>query len=96
MSAEIVPLPAPNPSRLNDVTLSNITAELGRRRLSARRAAHLLGMSQQAVSDRLNGRTRINLDDVQRFAELFGVDPTSLLRRPEGWAPRGSNPEPAD
>ncbi|WP_350339677.1 helix-turn-helix domain-containing protein [Actinotalea lenta] len=88
MSIAITPLPAPSPDRLNDVVLANITAELGRRRLSARRAAALVGMSQQAVSDRLNGRTRLNLDDVQRFAELFGMDPTELLVRHQGLEPR--------
>lgn len=60
------------------------------------------------VGKRLNGQVPMSLDDLELFARALGVEPTELLPKgwihtspppPEGdagWAPRGSNPQPAD
>lgn len=91
----VIPLPAPTADRLNDLVQRNVLGELARRRVTQRQAAAMLGQSEQAFSDKLRGRTRLTLDDLQRLAELLGMEPEALLRRPEGWAPRGSNSQPA-
>lgn len=78
MSA-VTPLPAGDLDRLNDVVMSNVLAELGARRVTQREAAKALGISEQAFSDRVRRRTRITLDDVERFAEMLGLEPFDLL-----------------
>ncbi|WP_372593576.1 helix-turn-helix domain-containing protein [Actinotalea sp.] len=73
---------------LTDVVTSNVRAEIARRRLSQRRACVGLGLSQQALSDRLTGRVRLTIDDLARFASFLGLEPSELLVRHQGLEPR--------
>lgn len=52
------------------------------RRLSQRRVAPAIGLSQQALSDRLIGRTPFTLADLDRLAEYLGVTVVELLAPP--------------
>lgn len=76
-----MPLPAPENDRLNDLVMDNVLAELARRRVTQRQAARSLGISEATFSDRVRGRTRLTLDDIERFAALLDVDPADLLAR---------------
>ena len=83
-----MPLPAPENDRLNDLVMDNVLAELARRRVTQRQAARSLGISEATFSDRVRGRTRLTLDDIERFAALLDVDPAELLaRRGRGGTP---------
>ena len=44
-------------------------------------------MIQSAVSDRYRERTPWTLDELQRVAELMGVEVSDLLARPKGFEP---------
>jgi hypothetical protein len=59
MSIEMAPGPWDD---LNDITIDNVRAEVARRRLSMRGAAIAMGMSQQRLSDKMNGRSRLTLN----------------------------------
>lgn len=61
-----------------------VRALMARRRVSGRRLAELLDVSPSWVSYRMTGVTPIGLDDLQRIAEVLGVDVVDLL------PPRGS------
>ncbi len=83
----VTPLPLAQHDRLNDVVTTNLLAELARRRVTQRAAARALGISEQAFSDRVRGRTRTTLDDLQAYSLLLGINPAALLVRPEGLEP---------
>ncbi len=74
------------------------------------RMAAVLGLSQQAVSSKRNGKTPFTLDELEVVASMFGMKTEDLLIKaraltdppavaegagPE-WAPWGSNPQPTD
>ena len=61
------------------IVASNVRAELARRRISQTRLAHLLKMSQPAVSKRLSGITPIDINDLFGIADALGVAPADLL-----------------
>jgi transcriptional regulator with XRE-family HTH domain len=44
-----------------------------------------LGISRTALTNRFIGRTRLTLDDLDKFAEIFGVDRQDLLDGPGEW-----------
>ena len=59
---------------------ANTRAELARRKIPQARIAARLGISQQAISERLNGKTRITVDELVAIADEIGVDADVLLR----------------
>lgn len=58
---------------------ANLRALKGRRRVSDAAIAVGTGLSRSAVNDRLNGNTRIQLDDLGKFAAYFDVTIEQLL-----------------
>ena len=58
----------------------------------------LVGVGRNSVSDRERGIKPWTVDEIQRAADVLGVPIVQLFERPdsEGWAPRGSNPQPTD
>lgn len=77
----VTPLPLVESDRLNNTVMGNVLAELAWRRVSQRQAARALGISEQAFSDRVRGRTRLTVDDLERLAELLDVEPGELVTR---------------
>lgn len=87
---------------------AEVRAALARARVSGNRLSTLLGQSQPYWSRRLTGKVAFDVDDLAAIAGLLGVDVTSFFAaevsapRPAGpaggagWAPRGSNSQPAD
>ena len=67
---------------INDLVAEEIRALLARRRMSASDLARHTGMTQRAISRRLTGEKIIDVDDLQRIADVLGVDITDLLPRP--------------
>lgn len=68
--------------RLTEQVAEEIRALLARRRMSGRELARRMGASPSWVNFRLTGAQPINLDDLQRIAEVLEVDITDLLPRP--------------
>lgn len=65
---------------LVESTAALVREELAHRGIRQRQAAPAIGLSQQALSDRLTGRTPFTLPDLERLAELLGIDVLELLQ----------------
>lgn len=75
----------------------NVRAEASRRSMTQERLATVLGMSQQAISDRLRGRTPLTLDELDVLAAAFGMTVTELIdgsRSPDPAGPVSSPDAP--
>jgi len=76
------------PSGLRLAAAEEVRALMGRRRMSQTALADVLGVTQTQVSKRLRGVIPFDIDEIERLAEYFGVDPADLLgssgRRPSG------------
>lgn len=66
-------------TNLSGLVAANIRAELARRNIPQAAVADALGLSNAAVSRRLNGRAPIDIDDLENIAGLLDVAPVSLL-----------------
>ncbi|WP_366246816.1 helix-turn-helix transcriptional regulator [Cellulomonas sp. 73-145] len=84
----VIPFPERDYTNLGDVAQANLRAALARRQVPQEAVASLLGLSQQAVSDRLRGRVKLTVDDLGRLADLLGLEPAELLVRHQGLEPR--------
>lgn len=76
MSIDVQPTVRPN---LTEQVAEEIRVLLTRRRMSGRQLAARLGVSQTWLSSRLVGSTPIDLNDLQRIAEVLQVTPADLL-----------------
>jgi hypothetical protein len=57
--------------------------------------APVIGLTQQVLSDRLRGRSRLTLAEVQRLAHYFGVSPLAFFNGlSPAWAPSSAEPAP--
>lgn len=56
---------------------------MARRRMTVPRVASLSGMSPAYLYRRLSGETALDVDDLERLAEILGVPVTSLFPAPE-------------
>lgn len=74
---------------------AEVRAEMGRQRVSQRRIAEVIGLSQQAVSRRLSGEVPFDVAELGRIAAELGVLADVFLRNstPPG-TPRPSTPPP--
>lgn len=59
----------------------NVRAEMARQRVPQQVVAEKLGLTQQAVSNRLHGRVPFDVDELVDVAELLDVAAASLLER---------------
>lgn len=50
--------------------------------------APLLGVSATSVSYRVNGKAPWRLEDIDKLADVFGVEPTEMLSGPGEWLNR--------
>lgn len=63
----------------NDVLISNIKEQIGLRGMTQKAVARGAGLSEQTLSDMLNGRRVIRAEHVPRLAEALGVKPNDLF-----------------
>ena len=76
-------------TNLTRSTASAVRDALASRGIRQVDAAAALGLSQQATSDRLRGRTPFTLADLERLAELLGI-PVADLVQPRADQPMGA------
>lgn len=76
--------------RLSPAFAEEVRVLLARKRISAVQLAKLMGVSQPYLSRRLNGAVAFDLDDIEKIAEVLGVDPLGLL--PKGIGTGGNGP----
>ena len=60
-------------------TAANLRAAMGRRQLSRKDLAHLMGENEMWVGRRVNGKTPITVDDLDRFAHALSLPMSELL-----------------
>lgn len=83
-------LPAATTRTYAELVSGEVRAECARREITQRDLAKLLGMSQQAVSDRWRGRTPWSLNETERLEGVLGLARGALLVaavRPKGFEP---------
>lgn len=68
---------------LREVVSEEIRALLARRRMNGVQLALRIGRSQSYVSRRLTGETAFDTDDLERIAEVLGVNVNSLFPPPD-------------
>lgn len=66
---------------LSAQVIIEIGAMLGRKRMRQADLARALGVGPMWVSDRMTGRTRLTIDDLDRIANALGVGIVDLLPR---------------
>ncbi|HWJ10973.1 MAG TPA: helix-turn-helix transcriptional regulator [Nocardioides sp.] len=57
----------------------NLRVLKARRRVSDATIAAAVGLTPSAINDRMNGRSRVQADELARFAAFFGVTVDDLL-----------------
>lgn len=60
-----------------------LRAEMARRKLTQREMGARCGRSHQWVTDRLNGKTPCNVDDLELLASVLGIPVAQFLPAPE-------------
>ena len=58
---------------------ANVRAEMARAGYSQRQLAADLGIAQQGLSQRLNGRVPFRVNELDRIAAILGVDLAALI-----------------
>ncbi len=66
-------------TRATEAVSGNIRAEMARKHFSQADLGRHLGLTQQSISARLNGRVVIDVDELAVIAELLGVESYELL-----------------
>lgn len=62
-----------------DTIVSTVKAEMARRGLTQRAVAKALGISEPAVSERFNGKTRLTVDELVSIAGILDVAVSVLV-----------------
>jgi transcriptional regulator with XRE-family HTH domain len=98
MSTEVTRLVPISERPLRARVAANIRAELARNDVTQVQVAAALGITQQAVSQKLSGRRPFSLDDVEVIAPMVGMAPDELVRgsknpQPAGPTGAGARPE---
>lgn len=64
---------------LNERAVSNIRAEMGRRRLTQVELADRLKWGRTALTELLNGNVQMTLIKLEQIADVLQVEPSKLL-----------------
>lgn len=67
------------PDTLSGRVAANLRGELARRNLTHEEFAAKVGISRQAITNRVLGRTPISLDELATYAALLEIEPAKLL-----------------
>lgn len=63
----------------SEVIGGNVRAEMARKKIPQAAVGKRLGLSQTAVSKRLSGHIKFNVDELHEVAHLLGVPVSTLL-----------------
>lgn len=93
----------------SDIVAANIRALAGRLGISQKELAPAVGLSQGSVSNRWTGKMQWQLEDLDKVAAVFGVQPWELTQPPadmrnarrlasvsDSYTAGDLNPEPID
>lgn len=65
---------------LRETVAGEVRARMARKRVRQVDLAEVLGMSQPSLSQRLTGRYPFTVDELDRLAQFFDVEPADLIR----------------
>ena len=68
---------------IDEALASEIRAEAARQRLAGTAIAEHLGYTKQTISQKLNGKTAITVEDLFAIAKLLHVPAAEIFRRAE-------------
>lgn len=68
---------------IEEALASEVRAEAARQRLAGTAIAEHLGYTKQTISQKLNGRTAITVEDLFAIAKLLHVPAAEIFRRAE-------------
>lgn len=74
-------------TRTRSIVVSNVNAEIGRRRVTQKQMAEWLGLSQASASERLTNKTPFTLDELDVLAGHLGLPVQALFQEPAYAAP---------
>lgn len=77
---------------LQEQVAAEVRSLMGRYKVTQIQLAAVLDLPQSAVSARVNGKRPFTLDDLERLAGFFGVEPQEIL----GGTRLGPRPTPPD
>lgn len=90
-SISVTPLVPLHERPLGQRVAATIRAELARYDIPQTRVASALGLTQQAVSQKLHGRRPLTLDEIEVIAPMLGMSAAQLLAAAETPPPGGSS-----
>ncbi len=79
MTQDVVALPRPNHKPFTLLLANEIRAEMARMGATQHDLTEVLGVSQQAVSNRLNGKTPLDVNELDLLAEFFRKSAETLV-----------------
>lgn len=71
---------------MTEAVASELRAELGRQKRSAKSLAESAGLTRSTLHKTLNAQRAIDVDDLFHLADLLGVSPTEIFDRAEAQA----------
>lgn len=77
---------------LRERVAEEVRALLARKMMTGADLATAIGRSPMYVSRRVRGEVAFDIDDMQRLAEVFGVEVTDLMPKPTTGAPAAESP----
>lgn len=87
----VIRFPAHESPTVRQRVSENIRVLMARRGVKQPQIAEILGISQAAISRRMNGQTTWNVDDLEQIGAAFEVSVAELIGTPET-DPRPSTP----
>lgn len=96
MTQDVVALPQPDHKPFTWLLAIEIRGEMARNGMTQEDLARVLGVSQQAVSNRLNGKTPFDVNELELLAECFHTEPEALVHNAYRPSRRGDAPIPGE
>lgn len=84
---EETPVKIENKMNLQDRVTYNMRVLIAIKQTTQRQLAKAVGISAPTLSQKFSGRTRWNMDDIEKAAEFFNIEPATLVVGPQGLEP---------
>lgn len=84
---EETPVKIKNKMNLQDRVTYNMRVLIAIKQTTQRQLAKAVGISAPTLSQKFSGRTRWNMDDIEKAAEFFNIEPATLVVGPQGLEP---------
>ena len=85
----------PRTNTLQDLMTYNVRVLLTVNQVNQKDLAKAMGISEATLSQKFSGRTRWNIEDIDKASHYLGV-PASRFLESDMWGLRGLNPGPTD